>query len=439
MSRLFVSNALLAAIISPKLGILSDRIGRCYVLAICALGPILSNLVLIILARSSAAMAYRWFWLAAVFDGLTGAVAAIMATSHAYATDCTAAERRATVFGLLHACMFIGFAIGPSLGGYLIQVTDSILSVFYAGIIGQVLFVTFALFFLPESVPMQHRLDAQEMHRVSTQFEAARQHQRTMREWIDHLNFLKPLAILWPRTSTDVRPSIRRNLGILASIDTMMVGAGAGSMMVFILYAEFTFAWSSVEAGYFMSLSGTVRAIVLTFILPLATRFLRSLDLNGVNHVGASYSDILLIRAALAIEVIAILGYMVSKTSLQFMLSGCLGSVGSIASPTLQSTLTKHVPKHSTGQLLGALSLLHCLCGIIAPTIFSSIYAYTVGWFSKAFFIMLIFVFCVSLMMSVFVRKNTKASLFVEETGDQWNSGVEGNGYELEYNSAHIH
>jgi hypothetical protein len=49
-----------------------------------------------------------------------------------------------------------------------------------------------------------------------------------------------------------------------------------------------------------------------------------------------------------------------------------------MGSPTLQAALTKHVPPDRTGQLLGAIGLLHALARVVAPVVFNTIYAKTV-------------------------------------------------------------
>ncbi|KAJ8101844.1 major facilitator superfamily domain-containing protein [Lipomyces tetrasporus] len=404
-------HGILAAVISPKMGVLSDRIGRCPVLAITALGPLMSNLILILAAKSTSVYGYRWFLVGAVFDGLSGSVAAMMATAHAYATDCTPPEKRATVFGLFHACLFTGMAIGPAFGGYLVKATGSILSTFYAAILAQIVFVCFVLFVIPESVSYQHRLDAQEVHRLNREFNSGRP--RDVREFVRRINFLQPLRILVPQDGT--RSVIKKNLMLLSFIDMLLIGVGAGGMMVIILYAEFTFGWSSTEAGYFMSIGGSVRAFMLVILLPAITKFLRARDPDGLHHVGASFSDITIIRFAIACEFIAYFGYMVSRNSVQFALSGCLGAIGGIVSPTLQSTLTKHVAKENVGALLGALSLLHCICQIIAPIIFSTIYAYTVGSYPKAVFLAFLFLFGTVFVCSLFIAKNVESSLYDDD------------------------
>ena len=89
-------------------------------------------------------------------------------------------------------------------------------------------------------------------------------------------------------------------------------------------------------------------------------------------------------------------------------LSGVVASIGGIGSPTLQSSLTKHVPPERTGQLLGASGLLHALARVVAPTVFNAIYSGTVGKFTQTVFVCLTATFGVAFFFSWFVRPGGK-------------------------------
>jgi MFS family permease len=103
----------LSAVMSPKLGSLSDRFGRLKLLTITSFGGFLGEIIVIITATYSESVSYKWLLLGAVFDGLCGSFTAGMALTHAYATDCTPPAKRAVAFGYFHACLFSGIAVGP--------------------------------------------------------------------------------------------------------------------------------------------------------------------------------------------------------------------------------------------------------------------------------------------------------------------------------------
>lgn len=88
---------------------------------------------------------------------------------------------------------------------------------------------------------------------------------------------------------------------------------------------------------------------------------------------------------------------------------------GGAGSPTLQSALTKHIPRDKTGQLLGASALLRSLSQVLFPTIFNLIYAATVGTFQQTVFVCLASVFLLCAACSWFI---TPHSEFVPPSGE---------------------
>jgi hypothetical protein len=78
--------------------------------------------------------------------------------------------------------------------------------------------------------------------------------------------------------------------------------------------------------------------------------------------------------------------------------------MGSMGSPTLQSSLTKHVPPEYVGQMLGAVGLLHALARVVAPTVFNLIYSITVGKFTQAVFVCLGSGFALAFGLSWFIK-----------------------------------
>ncbi|KAK7207311.1 major facilitator superfamily domain-containing protein [Myxozyma melibiosi] len=428
---------ILAAVMSPILGALSDRIGRRAVLAICALGSLFSVVVLIHMTKSTLILVYHNFYLAAVLDGMTGSASALMAAAYAYIADSTPADERASAFGLCHACFSLGAVLGPVLGSLLIKSTGSILAVFYTVILAQVLFIVYVVYVLPESVSLEHRLGAQQASDdygvsdsladliprdlsdlLDRRYLSKLLDRRSLLRLLDRLNFFKSLQILWP--SSSVAPKIRRNIILLAGIDTILIGAGAGAMMIKLLYAELIFHWTNVEAGYFISATSAASAFVLSIVLPFASRLtVRILDRGETSHVVAPQSDIFLIRCGVFVGVLAHTLYLLSRSSTQFMLSGCIASVGTIASSMIQSTLTKHVPKQKTGELLGAMAVLHSLCSIIAPAIFAIVYSDTVSHFPANFLLKSVVALGVAFIMSLLLRKSTYDGSYADATGEE--------------------
>jgi len=140
-------------------------------------------------------------------------------------------------------------------------------------------------------------------------------------------------------------------------------------------------------------------------LLPIATRLVRGS--NGTSkqrNTGSDQFDLYVIRVAVLFDMAGFLGYTLARTGSAFILSGALASAGGIGSPTLGSALTKHVPPERTGQLLGAVGLLHALGRIIGPVIFNAIYYATVDKFRQTVFICLTTTFGLAFICSLFIR-----------------------------------
>jgi MFS family permease len=74
-------------------------------------------------------------FLGAVIDGLCGSFMLGMALAYSYGADCSSPRHRATAFGALQGCLFLGIAAGPVLGGLLVEQTGNILSIFYVALV----------------------------------------------------------------------------------------------------------------------------------------------------------------------------------------------------------------------------------------------------------------------------------------------------------------
>jgi len=390
----------LSAIITPKLGAMSDRYGRKKAIAYASLGTFLAEIVTIVVANYPDTFSVYWILLGFFFDGLCGSFTASMALTYSYAADCTPPARRNVSFGYFHGVLFTGIALGPFFAGYLIKWTGEILIVFYIALGCHLFFLLFLLFVIPESLSQERQQHAREKHKVKVQ-----EHVNT--SWLGPsqiTNFLEPLKILWP-TGEGSSPGLRRNLVLLAGIDTIMFGVAMGTMSIVIYYAEFMFNWGNFESSMFQSVVNLSRVFALFAILPSLTRFARGpISAQAQRHEGSDKLDINVIRMALVFDLCGYIGYATAQNGGWMMLAGAVAAFGGAGSPTLQSSLTKHVPPVRTGQVLGATGLLHALARVIAPTVFNLIYSVTVGRFTQAVFVCLASLFVLALIMSLFLK-----------------------------------
>ncbi|KAF3907812.1 hypothetical protein ABW21_db0209230 [Orbilia brochopaga] len=382
---------LLSAISSPRLGQLSDRYGRRRLLILTSCGGLISEIMLIFCAKFPDTISYWWLLLAEAFEGALGSFTLILALTHSYASDCTSFAKRAAAFSLFHGCLFTGIAIGPAIGGVMIDKTDSLLSVFYAVVVIHIVVLLYLGFMLPESLSRAKQLLARDKWR---------ERQRKLAElsgskwWLvlRQMNIFEPLDILWPKSGQNLT-KLRLNMILLAAIDFIMFGVGFGAMTVVILYSKIQFHWTTKFAAYYTSIVNSTRVFALFVILTLITRLFRKKPPQGTPAAGCDSLDTYIIRGALTIEVIGYSFFVLARSTPLFVVGGVVQSLGGIGSPTLQSSLTKHSPADKTGHLLGVIALLHALARVVGPTAFNAIYYKTAESYPQATFAVLVGVF----------------------------------------------
>ncbi|KAK9369498.1 major facilitator superfamily domain-containing protein [Lipomyces kononenkoae] len=404
---------IMPAIVSPRLGALSDRFGRRPILALAALGPLCSTTILVAATKSTGPRAYILVLMLPILPQLTGSLTTIKITAKAYVTDCTPPRQRAYTFGIYQACLLLGTAAGPALGAVVIQLTGSDLSSMYFALVLQILFALFVVFILPESLSRAKIVEAQEVHRIATEFAAAAE-PRDFRYYIHRLNFLQPLKVLWPTDGT--RLVIKKNIVILTVINTLVGFASQGVIASLLFYAEYTFHWTTAAMGLYISLISGSRVISLLVVLPAITYFYKRRHAHELHEVRMSKSDTFIIKISLVCEVVSYMLLALAPNGAEFAVAGTLGGFGILYSPIIMSAITKHVPAENTGAVLGAVSLMDSLSDIVSPVVFSNIYASTVAYYPKAIFVASIIVFVIACVFSLLVTEQLGGSLY--DSGD---------------------
>ena len=411
-----------SAIVAPLLGAYSDRHGRLRVIAITSIGTIMGEIITITVARKSDVLSVYWIMLGYTMEGICGSFTAGMAVSNAYASDCTPPAKRARAFALFHACLFTGFAFGPLVSAEVVKYTGDILNSFYGAIAAHVFFVLFMVTVVPESLSKRRQLEAREKWKnaqLTAEREAAYYSDLNvlsrMFRSAKNSQLLKSLEILRP-TGPGSSPALRRNLVLLAAVDTTCFGVAMGSLTVLVVYSRYVFDWGAVKTQQFVSIMSICRVIVLIVILPLLTRVFRGKPnrVKEFRHTGGDSVDLGIIRLAIIFDLIGYAGYAIAGaigSGALFVLSGCIAASGGMVSPTLQSTLTRSIPPDRTGQLLGAIALLHAIARIAAPAVFGGLYAITVGTFPQTVFVCLAAAFLVAEFLSWFVRPHGTSPL----------------------------
>ncbi|HVI57010.1 MAG TPA: TCR/Tet family MFS transporter [Luteibacter sp.] len=314
--------AIVQFVCSPIQGALSDRFGRRPVVLLSNLGLGL-DFVLMAVAPS--------LWLLFVGRIISGITAASFTTANAYIADVTPPEKRAGAFGMLGGAFGIGFIIGPALGGFLGGI-DLRLPFWVAAGLALANF-TYGFFILPESLPPEKR---------AARFEPRSAH---------------PLGAL---------KMLRRHREVLGLSVVMFMFYLAHYVLqtVFVLYADYRYAWGPQQVGYVLALVGACDGIVQAFLTGrLSTRF-------GERRV---------LLAGLAFGAAAFVVMGLAPVGWAFLIGIPLMSLWGLAGPPIQSIMTRHVAPDEQGRLQGAVTSLGSFAGIFGPYLFAQIFAFAIA------------------------------------------------------------
>lgn len=313
--------ALMQFLFSPALGALSDRFGRRPIILISNFGLGIDYIIM--------AMAPTLGWLLAgrIISGIT---AASITTSSAYIADVTPPEKRAKAFGLIGAAFGVGFVLGPALGGLLGNDDPRLPFWVAAGL--SLLNGLYGIFVLPESLARKFRVGV---------------------KW-RRANPLGALALLRSRPG----------LFGLAMVIFLNQFAHVVLPSMAVLYTTYRYGWDTRTVGLMLAAVGVCTMIVQGGLIGPTTRILgerRALLLGTV--FGA---------AAFAIFGLAPAGW-------AFFVGIPVMALWGLSGPACQSLMTRQVGPTEQGRLQGANNSLNGIANMIAPSIFTAIFAQFIG------------------------------------------------------------
>ncbi|HXY29135.1 MAG TPA: TCR/Tet family MFS transporter [Gemmatimonadaceae bacterium] len=306
---------------APLIGALSDRFGRRRVILLSCLGLGLDYFVMAL------APTVGWLFVGRVISGIT---ASSFATSYAYVADVTEPGERAAKFGLLGAAFGLGFILGPALGGLLGAV--SLRAPFWASGTLSLIGAAYGVFVLPESLPPDRRapLDWRRANPVGS------------------LSFLRghrallglAIAAFLYRLAHDAMPTL------------------------FVLYTDYRFGWGERTVGLVLALVGVSSMIVQAGLIGAIVR-----------RVGERRAMMM----GFAFGALAFLVYALATTGAWFAAGIPVGALFGLAYPSLQGIMTRRVAPDEQGRLQGAIASLMGIAGVVAPVLFTQVFAAAIG------------------------------------------------------------
>ena len=313
--------ALMQFLCSPVHGALSDRFGRRPLILLSNFGLGLDYILM--------ALAPDLWWL---FVGrlISGICAASISTSYAYIADVTPPAERAGKFGILGAAIGVGFVLGPAVGGVL-GATDPRRPFWVAAGLS-IANGMYGFFILPESLPRERRMAL---------------------DW-RQANPMGSLRLL----------RSHHELSGLASVNFLTNLAHVALPSIFVLYAGYRYGWDERMVG--LSLAGY--GVCFMLVQGVLTGRL-------VKRYGER--PIMLIGLAFGIAGFAILG--LAPTDVWAWIGIPVISAWGFAGPSVQALMSRRVGANEQGQLQGANGSLQGIASMVGPTLFSLLFAYSIG------------------------------------------------------------
>jgi DHA1 family tetracycline resistance protein-like MFS transporter len=309
--------ALMQFVFAPVLGALSDRFGRRPIIVLSNLGLGLDYVLMAV------APTLGWLFVGRVISGIT---ASSFSTAGAYVADVTPPERRAAGFGMLGAAFGLGFIVGPALGG-LLGVIDPRLPFWVAAAFSLLNFL-YGVFVLPESLSPERRARLA-WRRANPVGALVLLRSAPTLFGLAVVHFLHRLA-------HDVLPSM------------------------FVIYTSYRYGWDQRTVGLTLGAVGlTTAGVQAGLVRPAVARL-------GERAV---------LLAALTLGAVGFAIYGVAPTSLLFWLGLPVVALWGLSGPALQGLATRRVDASEQGRLQGALASLMGIAGMVAPALFSFIFA----------------------------------------------------------------
>jgi DHA1 family tetracycline resistance protein-like MFS transporter len=309
--------ALMQFIFSPVQGSLSDHFGRRTVILVSCAGLGL-DFILMALAPN-----LWWLLVGRVISGIT---AASFSTAGAYISDVTPPEKRAASFGLIGAAFGIGFVLGPALGGLLGAISPRL--PFWASACMALANVCWGLFVLPESLPADKRV---------------------------------PFA--WKNANPLGALKLLRSHSMLAGLAVGYFLLNLAHVVLpstTVLYRHYRYGWDTRAVGLLLAGVGVSSLVVQGFLVKPVVRWLKE---RRAVAWGLTFG-------ALGFAI-----YGLAPTGPIFWIGVPVMALWGIATPSLQTIMTRLVDATEQGRLQGALASLVGLASLIGPTMFTATFA----------------------------------------------------------------
>jgi DHA1 family tetracycline resistance protein-like MFS transporter len=248
----------------------------------------------------------------------------------AYMADVTTPEKRGAAFGMLNAAFGVGFVLGPSMGGLLGHYNPRL--PFLVAACLSLLNGMYGLFVLPESLTREHRR-----------------------------------AFSWKRANPIGSMALlgRSRLLLLLSVLLTLGYIAQNSLQnVYVIYADYRYGWSEKTVGLSLGLVGVFQILYGALLVRPAI---------------AKFGERLCIAFGLVGGAIGYSFFGLSKTGLLVWFAVPFLNLMAVTWPAAQGLMSRGAAKNEQGHLQGAINGLRGGAGIVGPSLFTFIFAKSIG------------------------------------------------------------
>ncbi|CAB4254622.1 similar to Saccharomyces cerevisiae YJL163C Putative protein of unknown function [Maudiozyma barnettii] len=408
---------LISLVVAGKIGPLSDRIGRTKIFVYMGLVTIIGNTISAFSVSSYIGTHIYFIIFAGSMTSFTGGTFAVAANINSYITDVIEPDDRTVSMGTIGSIMHATAGLAPLFSSFLIKANNGndMVSI-YCSMFAIILFTLVCVFFMkeprhPEAMEIsqasykkrQESMESTHSIKLGGSNTIISKLKQTIHfKMVQFFDVFSPLKELWlpPTSQGSLIP--RYNVLLLVVVDSLVVLIRVAIMPALILFTTYEYGWKSVEIGYFISFSGISNAIILAVSSWCVKRWFQK------KHKKLNYSvdriDITIFQFGFICFFIGTLVFMTNASNYKYLLIDVIiKCIGSVIDPSLQSAIAKYYGTN-TGQLFGALALLHIMGMLVLPAIMLGMYGATVSFKPEAFLYLPLIASIIGFTLTFFLR-----------------------------------
>jgi DHA1 family tetracycline resistance protein-like MFS transporter len=150
----------------------------------------------------------------------------------------------------------------------------------------------------------------------------------------------------------------------LALVYAMLMLAAQCMPNTIVLYTDYRFSWTAAGIGTYLTAVGVSNMLVQAFVLK---RFV------------ARFGERAAVIVGFTCYTVAFLIYASAPFGAVFVLAAPFFAMGSLVTPSVQAQVTRKVAEDEQGRLQGSLAAMTSLSGLVAPLLYTQIFAFAIG------------------------------------------------------------